>query len=375
MSRRKRRRVLRGRQLAAVIAPAPIVFLLRDDFLTADPAPIATPRTAEPGPGTLTITGATQAIIDGKLELTNSGGGWGNEAALAEVETRAAGLALFTKLNFSTRNFSAPLIWNQGTVFGGSAQANVDAGFGMGGADDLDVIANAVGSMAVTGLSTSTDYDLAVVLRDTGAWFFIKGGTFTVWTLLFVADVGTDTTVFPGYKNNSTIGTLDTLRATQLLAPFNSDFGWVTDRLAGARSAGDTFTHTGNCFNEFTVTTVPSAAQIELWFRIQDASNRWVVSIDSSGDLDLDEVVAGVPTQRGTAAGVVVDGERVAIRATDTDIMVYDSAVRRINYAAASNFQTETEGELDTEGTGGAVDDIITWPGTTYGFDKHLAGV
>src|SRR5690606_5532771 len=97
----------------------------------------------------------------------------------------------------------------------------------------------------------------------------------------------------------------DWLCAVNLRAPWNTDYGIATQRLAGARSAGDTFTHEADCLLEFTVTTLPSADQIEMRFRAQDASNYWQVTVDSSGNLDLDEVVGGVVTQRGTAAGVI----------------------------------------------------------------------
>ena len=33
----------------------------------------------------------------------------------------------------------------------------------------------------------------------------------------------------------------------------------------------------------------------------------------------------------------------------------------------SANFATETDGELETEGTGGAVTDIIAWPRTLSG--------
>jgi len=148
--------------------------------------------------------------------------------------------------------------------------------------------------------------------------------------------------------------------------PWNNDYGIVTQRLSGARLAGDAFTHEANALIEFVVATVPSAGQIELRFRIQDATNYWQVTVDSAGNLDLDEVVAGVVTQRGTSAAVIVNGDRIVIQMHGTNVKIFEANTIRINYAAATNFQTKTDGELETE-SDGAVTDIISWPRTISG--------
>ena len=50
--------------------------LLYDTFKTADAAPITSPRTCEPGPGTLVITdtGNNAAIVDGEFKVTGVAG-------------------------------------------------------------------------------------------------------------------------------------------------------------------------------------------------------------------------------------------------------------------------------------------------------------
>jgi hypothetical protein len=64
---------------------------------------------------------------------------------------------------------------------------------------------------------------------------------------------------------------------------------------------------------------------------------------------------------------VVTTGERIGWIAFGSTIAVYDATERRINYTSAANFQTETDGELETEGTGGAVTRIEVWPRTLSG--------
>jgi hypothetical protein len=64
---------------------------------------------------------------------------------------------------------------------------------------------------------------------------------------------------------------------------------------------------------------------------------------------------------------VVANSDRIVIVADGTTIRVFEANTQRITYAAAANFQTETDGELETEGTGGAVTDIVSWPRTLSG--------
>ena len=115
------------------------------------------------------------------------------------------------------------------------------------------------------------------------------------------------------------------------------------------------------------ISDVVFAGQIELEFRRQDADNKWRVTIDSSGDIGLDEVVSATPTQHDTSAGVVSNGEVVTVITSGTTIKVYEQNVLRITYSSASNFQTETAGELKTLGTGGAVTNNRTFPYTLSG--------
>ena len=151
--------------------------------------------------------------------------------------------------------------------------------------------------------------------------------------------------------------------AALLPAPFNTEWALVTQRLAGARAANDTFTHTANALIEFTMTTRPSSGSIDLRFCQQDATNYWQVTIDSAGALTLNEVVAGTPTSRATKTGVS-NGAHVEIIADGTliGVAVNGSGSESCYYNAAVNFRSSTSGVLSSLGTGGAVSDLITWP-------------
>ncbi len=340
---------------------APVVFLFRDDFLTDEAAPLVTPRTAEPGPGIGTIVDGTNIFSINSSNFVANGVPAANSAISYESLPRSAGLAMYFNNTGLTTNTGENTTLGFADAIAPVTTNNVKSG--------LFVPVDGISAMALSingvykGLSLPilTNKDGFIVLRNAGFFFVLDRN------LEWVDNIESNATIFPVMSvNGNGAQTRDysfgTFRGSQLPTPWDSDNGIATQVLAGVRAAGDTFTHEADCLIEFEVTTVPAALQIELRFRIQDASNFWQVTIDSTGALDLDEVVATVVTQRGTAAGVIVNGDRIVIIADDETIRVYEANVLRITYALAVNFKTETAGELETEGTGGAVSDIISWP-------------
>jgi hypothetical protein len=227
----------------------------------------------------------------------------------------------------------------------------------------MNIIVN--GSAAVaTGqsMALNTEYDLAYVLRATGCFILINGGAFSAWTLLWVTNVETQGAVWGHLANNNSVGTWGDYRiVSQLGAPLNSDYGIATQRLV-TPAASTAFTHTADAHIEATVTTLPSAGTIDLRFRQQDASNYWQVTISSTGALTLNEVVAGTPTQRATAAAAVANGNRVYLVLNGSSIKAWSNNVLKWTYASASGFATATGGLLNSLGTGGVVAEAISWP-------------
>lgn len=361
---------LRDRRRFLLLGQRPVTYLLRDEFTTTEAAPLASPRTAEPGPGIATIvdTNNTFSITSEALEWNAVGASanWTDpRLEYTDGLTRTTGLGLFMAINGTA--FSNQIFGFQ-NVTGGGTGALIHGWYPR----SSDVLMWP-GSINVSGvLSTSTDYVLAVVARSTGAWMLIKGGAFTNWTLFWVFDTSSDATLYPGLIKGTLTTTINFnyMRARQLAAPWQDDYGIITGRKAGSVSASTTFAHEADCLIEFNVATVPSAGSIKVFFRVQDASNYWEIDIDNTGALVLNEVVASSPTSRGSAAGVVANGDRIVIIADDTTIRVFEANTLRITYASASNFKTETTGELDSLGTGGAVDDLVTWPRTISGSAK-----
>jgi len=131
-------------------------------------------------------------------------------------------------------------------------------------------------------------------------------------------------------------------------------------------AASDTYTFDADFFFEIDVTTVPTAGAIEIRFRIQDASNYWRLTIDGTST-DVDEVVAGVPTQRMTIAASA-SGDRITLTADNEDLAMWRNDGTRDSFGAAANFKTETAAETNSLGTGGVVAFLGSWSRAGYVF-------
>jgi len=341
-----------------------IEFLFQDDFITAEAAPLTSPRTAEPGPGIGTFIQIDGDFSIGVGLLTTTGQGtpiWGDLGFYGDVQTRAAGLGLFGKININDVTFTMGVGWKE------DADVNLSAAGGnrwvtFFSADTILIATDVAGGRVVGVPVDATDYELAIIARDTGAFHLIKGGVFTEWTMLWVLETAMNATVYPAYGFRDASGSMDYMRVSQLPSPWDTDYGIATDRLAGARGFGDQFVHEADFLGEFIQTTVPTAGFTSFQFRRQSVNNYWSVVVEPSTDLSLFEVVAGVPTLRGIAVGVVGNGDRIVVIANGPTIRVYEQNTLRITYALAANFQTETDGSLLALGVGGAVSDIVTWP-------------
>lgn len=347
------------------------VWLLNDEFTTAASAPLASPRTAEPT-GTLTLvqTDGQFSISSNKLNFpVQASPAWGDQGLYrSSTIARAVGLVLFGKLNYSIV---------QGSFIGfgtgaGASYSNIagEAIYPLAGSG-WAIFRPSSGSIIVAAIPASaTDYDLAIVVCSTGYYFFIKGGVFTNWTLLWVNTANTTANIAPTFGNNNAAGTLDNFRMRQLANAWINANPIATSVLAGARSAGDTFTHEANAIIEFTVVSIDPGGYAIIAFREQDANNRWESWINFVGNIDLVERVAGVATARASYGGNAT-GHRVIIKADGTTIRVYSGAagaeVLRYTYTSATNFQSATAGRLAQLDALAGISNIIANPITVSG--------
>jgi hypothetical protein len=188
-----------------------IPYLFRDEFTTSESAPLASPRTAEPGPGTLTCvqTDGELSIVGGKLVFpVQTTPTWADQGYHTGSIARAAGTLILSQINvdLATKTVSATC---QKTASLASAQRQYELGFSN---TDLNKWADdGIGGLQVGDFVAATDYQVLFVLRATGAHFLIKGGIYTDWTLLWVDANGT-AAVFCGLSNYNASGTQEYFR-------------------------------------------------------------------------------------------------------------------------------------------------------------------
>ena len=159
-------------------------------------------------------------------------------------------------------------------------------------------------------LSSNTSYQVAVVLRSAGAFYFSKlSGT---WELMWVDAAGTTATVYPMFGNFDSAGSLDYFRLGDLPAPFTTDNGIAT---VNASSPSGSYTGTADQIIEMTLTS-PGTITTEAGFRFRvlDANNYWRAYFNTSGAFRVDSVEAGVATNRINVAAVISTSQTRTIR-------------------------------------------------------------
>ena len=356
--------------------PAPSVTRLLDDQFTDTVAAGSVDDTAAtPGPGQRGVgadTGNLLSIASGRLKWTGKTTSWDDPrfhvkdgAGSAKAYTRAAGLALaFDQISTGTEFIFG---WMTGT---GTGTARFEVSLYFRTSVILFWKGAAVNNVGTYAFNETRKY--VFVLRSSGCYVFQYSADLSTIDLLWVEpSLNTSSLYIGGGAGAANIFEVDNLYVGQLGAPFDTDYGYANVSLTGARSAGDAFTHAADSIIEYTLTTRASSGQTELWFR-SDAvgTNGLRVTVDSSGNIDLDRVESGTPTQIATGTGVT-SGMRIAIQANGRSIRVYADGTLKIEQAAVSQFETSTGGELEVLGTGGAVSNIYAYPVNVSGKAKQ----
>jgi hypothetical protein len=355
------------------IAPTP-VYLLRDEFATDAAAPMGTSpitRTCEPGPGTLLLNqddgDVEYQIIDGVISLTASPG---SGQAVPGMYTpsafpRKAGLTLKHRtaqdpIGPGPNETGSPVVGWSGTKGNQFAKSEALLPIGRWSWIASSIVINYMLETCVP----NTFYTFAHVVRSAGMFHIIDGKLAGIDYSSTNANLYGVIASAPAFNRHTP--KTDYIRIAQLGGPWQSDYGIATQRLAGARSATNAFTHEANAFwLDFVLTTLPSSGNIEIEVRRTDANNCWKLQVTSAGAFNLIEVVAGTPTTRTTIASNA-NGDRL--------MLVMDGATALLNrwrtgatessllYTSVSTFTTQTAGVISSLGTGGAVSDLVTWP-------------
>jgi hypothetical protein len=166
-------------------------YLLRDEFITNRAAGAVHGTAAEPGPGTRAVvdTNARISITGGKL--TFASGEAANDGLWLDLVSREAGRLLAAQVSTTANTPGIGWDTNQSLNirdrlqlgYSGALYVNVDGGANL-----------SVGSYA------GTDFYVALVMRAAGMYWFIKGGNFAKWTLLYLSSAGS-TAMYPGIQS------------------------------------------------------------------------------------------------------------------------------------------------------------------------------
>lgn len=237
-------------------------YILNDQFTTDRAAGAVNGTSAEPTGGTRTVTDTTNklSISSGQLSFVNSGIN-ANPGIWYPSLSRGAGKIITGTINV-TANSMAQFGFNNAT------SNNPQTCFYIVGTTLQAVDSSGIGVLAT--LTAGTSYQYSLVLRSTGVYFYIKGGTeFTNWTLLGIAATTNTATLYPNLSIHS--GATDTFIADNIRIPTST---WLPTPLAY-----DTFTRADGAIGSSETTgpdsqTTPSLA----WTGGAISSNKNVIT-------------------------------------------------------------------------------------------------
>lgn len=173
----------------------PPYYLVNDTFTTTRSAGAVNGTRAEPGPGVRDVndTGSKLSLSGGSLVIATAAPGTGNPRLLYATQGRRAGLVAVAALTTPGSGTAGPAragwTYSPTGIYGTEAVA-------FNSSNVLEARVNLT-NVTVGASALGTAYTVAVVLRASGAYYFIKGGTFTNWTLLWVSTGVTDTPMAP----------------------------------------------------------------------------------------------------------------------------------------------------------------------------------
>jgi len=397
-----------------------LTWLLRDEFSDTRAAGTVNGTPATPGPGTRVVndTGSVLSVTGGNLSHGHTVAG-DPRLHYTPIVTRVPGRVLLidwmdvTSKTYTTRGFDpaaagAPIIADSVAIF-------THAGTGLRIYPDAMYTANFV---------ADTTYTFAFVLRATGAYYFLKGGTYTNWSLLWVSSLLNTAGLYAVITTSS--GATVIRRTSYIRIP---DALWIPTPLCA-----DTYTRGNGAIGVSevagpdgqAVVSRTYTAQVGTWqisgntavatvlgivtlpalhadmvlratlttpgagvtpggivIRWLDANNYWYVRVTpgtAGNDFELVEINAGVPTVRGAA-----DKDPAAATAYIITVITYGQTInvywalagatstREIQYTtAALNEAVAVHGLRDEGNSNFVFDNLLVFPRGTGGEYSQL---
>ena len=283
----------------ALLTGGGIAYLLRDEFTSALAAGSVNGTAAEPGPGTRTVvdTNNKLSIAGGALSMVVGGSPRDPRFSFAGLTRTTGRVVLCGGINIDDEGINIGWVDNVATARRGTVSFT---------GTDLRVYEGTTG-IIVGAYSKHLDYQIAVVLRAAGVYYFIKGVAFTNWTLLYSSSTSAETPMyaFASAEDGSSTVTVDYIRVPDVL--------WLPEPLAY-----DTFTRANGAIgNSETSGPDSQAVTARTWNNrvgtTQIATNKASASalvgglaIATVDTATADTIVSATLTRAGDEVGVVL---------------------------------------------------------------------
>lgn len=344
-----------------IIAGRRARYLLLDRFLTDDPAPIASPRTCQPGPGTLTVvdTNSIIGISSGKVHV--NGNPAVNDGIISQSTfARKAGRAFLWEISDRTRITSQHRF---GLAQNPLAVSDLDIGL-----DYQDTDPNAIRiKTGVTVIDSNVPigsdvHHFAAIMRGSGGFLLARNGGSGPYTLHWVyntisAALYTKFWSGPGSANFK----IDNFRVVDLGGRFATDYGLATSRLTSP-VVGQEANNEADALIDFTFTH-SNVVSTNIYYRRVDANNYYEFQSRASDGLVFIRKWSGgvASTKWQSAVGFAVNGQtyRVVIKLDDSTHILYINNVKQIGFTDAEHATATT---MRVVAAGGGVAELVGWP-------------
>lgn len=380
---------------AAGAGAAAISYLFRVSFSTPDAAPVSTPYSGEVGAVTVTDTSSLLSVADGEA-IVASGGTTNSPnlvstASLSRVKGRIVSLK-------STNGNAGGLLAGWSSIGGGTLythRLNPNSG---------TALRVTPGFATVGTLINDAVYWFCVILRASGAYYFVRGGNYGYWCLVWVESADTSANLYPAWSNYLSPGKRmddfivpDVLwwpeaQASDSFTRSNGALGTSNDYEGGSAAAWASDLGTGEVISNaagFTalsggvgIATIEgndtdlilsaaltrSAGNVGVVIRYTDANN-YIRAYHDGTNVKIDKVVAGSTTAVVSTAVAYSAGTHLVISMNKTDIRATYNNTQVTAGATVSDaaLQTGTRVGIYSTDTGNRVDNFASWAFGTAG--------
>jgi hypothetical protein len=290
-----------------------------DQFATDAAAPLTSPRTAVPGPGTLNLTTAASLSTSGGKLIKGGAFVYAGSQAIA----RGDGLAIYARnLTITATSGNSPVIGfsNDGAVIKDAINPRTTV-------STIQCYDNGtLCSYIDRNLPANSTIDVLVIARPTkGALMFVRGSMYGKWRLVYVSDTDNTATLFPFIKALVTDnGWMDDVKVYNLGGLFATDFGFAHTYQASPSSPVNIASGPNAGIVEITWT--PQANEImELTLKKIDDDNKIIMRCNqAAGTCDLIQKLTGSESTLQTKAQTWTIGTAYRVWARFQNTSVYN---------------------------------------------------